>query len=63
MTKVSDSDPAASVHRQARRRRDRRRDGRRAAAEPDDEVRRAEAAPLHRRGQAAQLRQRLRQRR
>ena len=32
-------------------------------AEPDDEVRRAEAAPVQRTGQAAQLRQRLRERR
>ena len=39
------------------------RDDRRAAAEPDDEVRRAEAAPVQRGGPAAQLRQRLRQRR
>ena len=40
----SDSDSAAPVHRQARCRRDRRRDDRRAAAEPDHEVRRPEAA-------------------
>ena len=54
---------APPVHRQAGRRRGRRRDRRRAARRPHASVRRAEEAPLHRRGPAPELRQHLRQRR
>ena len=57
------SHAASALHRQARRRRARRRDDRRAARQSDDQVRRAEAASLQRARQAAELRQRLRQRR
>ena len=55
--------PLTPVHRKAGCRRGRRRDGWRAARRSDDEVRGAEAAPVQRAGQAAQLRQRLSERR
>ena len=54
---------APPVHRQAGRRRGLGRHRRRAARRPHASVRRAEEAPLHRRGPAAELRQHLRQRR